>query len=118
MIGLTAKQRELLNFLKGYVAQHDGLAPSFEEMAQAVGLVSKSNIHRLIEALECRGLIRRIPHRARTIEIVEHLGEQDAVALHPEVRAAAVSYAKRNGMALSTALAIAARAYFVGDKAA
>ena len=67
---LTAKQRDLLNFLREYQQEHDH-APSFDEMKDAVGLKSKSGIHRLVSALEERGLIRRLANRARAIEIIE-----------------------------------------------
>lgn len=67
---LTAKQRELLNFLMKYQAEFDH-APSFEEMKEAIGLKSKSGIHRLVSALEERGHIRRLANRARAIEIVD-----------------------------------------------
>ena len=67
---LTKKQRELLIFLEQRV-QQDGIAPSFEEMKNALGLKSKSGIHRLISGLEERGYIERLPHRARAIDILK-----------------------------------------------
>ena len=67
---LTAKQRDLLNFLREYQQEHDH-APSFDEMKDAVGLKSKSGIHRLVSGLEERGHIRRLANRARAIEIIE-----------------------------------------------
>ena len=67
---LTAKQRELLNFLQRYQGEFDH-APSFDEMKDAIGLKSKSGIHRLVSALEERGHIRRLANRARAIEIIE-----------------------------------------------
>ena len=67
---LTAKQRELLNFLKEYQSEFDH-APSFDEMKNAIGLKSKSGIHRLVSALEERGHIRRLANRARAIEIID-----------------------------------------------
>ncbi|HBH27069.1 MAG TPA: repressor LexA [Rhodospirillaceae bacterium] len=66
---LTAKQKDLLLFLHRWTTAQ-GTAPSFEEMAQALGLKSKSGVHRLISALEERGYIVRLPHRARAIEVV------------------------------------------------
>jgi len=65
---LTQKQRDLLLFIHERVKDGD-IAPSFEEMKQALDLKSKSGIHRLINALEERGYIQRLPHRARAIEI-------------------------------------------------
>jgi repressor LexA len=66
---LTRKQHELLLFIKDRMDQ-DAVPPSFDEMKEALGLRSKSGIHRLITALEERGFIRRLPHRARALEIL------------------------------------------------
>ena len=66
---LTRKQLELLEFIHKRI-QRDGVPPSFDEMKDALNLRSKSGIHRLITALEERGFIRRLAHRARAIEIV------------------------------------------------
>ena len=66
---LTKKQYDLLMFIHKRV-QRDGVSPSFDEMKAALDLRSKSGIHRLITALEERGFIRRLPHRARAIEIL------------------------------------------------
>jgi repressor LexA len=66
---LTKKQYDLLMFIHKRV-KRDGVSPSFDEMKAALDLRSKSGIHRLITALEERGFIRRLPHRARAIEIV------------------------------------------------
>src|SRR6266478_416116 len=67
---LTKKQYELLMFINRRLAQ-DGVSPSFEEMKDALGLKSKSGIHRLISGLEERGFIRRLPHRARALEVMK-----------------------------------------------
>ncbi len=67
---LTRKQLELLDFVRKRV-EIDGVPPSFDEMKEALDLKSKSGIHRLITALEERGFIRRLAHRARAIEIVK-----------------------------------------------
>ncbi len=67
---LTAKQKELLLFIHTRV-QDSGVPPSFDEMKEALDLRSKSGIHRLITALEERGFIRRLPHRARALEIIK-----------------------------------------------
>jgi len=66
---LTKKQLDLLEFIDRRL-QRDGVPPSFDEMKEALDLRSKSGIHRLITALEERGFIRRLPHRARALEIV------------------------------------------------
>ncbi len=65
---LTRKQKELLFLIRDRLAD-DGVSPSFDEMKEALGLKSKSGIHRLITGLEERGFIRRLPHRARALEI-------------------------------------------------
>jgi repressor LexA len=67
---LTRKQLELLEFIKARL-DRDGVPPSFDEMKDALDLRSKSGIHRLITALEERGFIRRLAHRARALEIVK-----------------------------------------------
>ena len=68
---LTKKQHELLVFLEKRISQ-SGITPSFEEMKNKVGLKSKSGIHRLISALEDRGFIKKLPFKARAIEILKH----------------------------------------------
>src|SRR6476660_1303842 len=67
---LTKKQHELLMFINQRLAA-TGVAPSFDEMKDALNLRSKSGIHRLITALEERGFIRRLAHRARALEVVK-----------------------------------------------
>ena len=67
---LTRKQLQLLEFINARVTR-DGVPPSFDEMKDALDLRSKSGIHRLISALEERGFIRRLPHRARALEVVK-----------------------------------------------
>src|SRR5690242_21200934 len=67
---LTAKQRELLVFIDGRL-KDSGISPSFDEMREALDLKSKSGVHRLISALEERGFIRRLPNRARALEVVK-----------------------------------------------
>lgn len=66
---LTAKQHELIRFIQERLEQ-TGISPSFEEMKEALDLKSKSGVHRLISALEERGFIRRLPNRARALEVV------------------------------------------------
>ena len=67
---LTTKQKELLVFIDARLRE-TGVPPSFEEMKEALALQSKSGVHRLIMALEERGFIRRLPHRARAIEVIK-----------------------------------------------
>ena len=67
---LTAKQHELIRFIQQRL-EDTGISPSFEEMKEALDLKSKSGVHRLISALEERGFIRRLPNRARALEVVK-----------------------------------------------
>ncbi|WP_088342502.1 MULTISPECIES: transcriptional repressor LexA [Rhodomicrobium] len=67
---LTPKQKELLLFINERLKE-SGVPPSYDEMKEALDLRSKSGIHRLITALEERGFIRRLPHRARALEIIK-----------------------------------------------
>lgn len=67
---LTGKQHELLCFIHERL-EETGVSPSFEEMKEALGLKSKSGIHRLITALEERGYLNRLPNRARALEVVK-----------------------------------------------
>ncbi len=66
---LTRKQKELLLLIRDRLAA-EGVPPSFDEMKDALGLRSKSGIHRLITGLEERGFIKRLPHRARALEVI------------------------------------------------
>ncbi|OYX63455.1 MAG: repressor LexA [Novosphingobium sp. 32-60-15] len=66
---LTRKQHELLTFIQVRL-EESGISPSFEEMKEALDLKSKSGVHRLISALEERGFIRRLPNRARALEVI------------------------------------------------
>ncbi|WP_187429919.1 LexA repressor [Roseobacter fucihabitans] len=84
---LTKKQLDLLEFIQKRM-QRDGVPPSFDEMKEALDLRSKSGIHRLITALEERGFIRRLAHRARALEIVklpESLGGAPTAGFTPRV---------------------------------
>ena len=75
---LTRKQHELLMFIHERIKE-TGVSPSFDEMKEALDLASKSGIHRLITALEERGFIRRLAHRARALEVIK-LPEQATAA--------------------------------------
>ncbi len=74
---LTRKQHELLRFIQTRLEQ-SGVSPSFEEMKEALDLKSKSGVHRLISALEERGFIRRLPNRARALEVIRAPEDQGA----------------------------------------
>ena len=67
---LTAKQHELIRFIQQKL-EETGISPSFEEMKEALDLKSKSGVHRLISALEERGFLRRLPNRARALEVIK-----------------------------------------------
>ncbi len=85
---LTTKQRELLMFIHERIKEA-GVSPSFDEMKEALDLASKSGIHRLITALEERGFIRRLAHRARALEVIK-LPDQATTSAPPRGRQAFV----------------------------
>ncbi|MEX0970909.1 MAG: transcriptional repressor LexA [Paracoccaceae bacterium] len=81
---LTKKQLDLLQFIHKRV-QKDGVSPSFDEMKDALDLRSKSGIHRLITALEERGFLRRLPNKARAIEILRLPDSMEPTGFRPSV---------------------------------
>jgi len=81
---LTAKQKELLLYIHERIKE-TGVSPSFDEMKEALDLASKSGIHRLITALEERGFLRRLPHRARALEVLK-MPDSAAPAAPPKGR--------------------------------
>lgn len=102
---LTSKQKELLLYIHSRIKE-TGVSPSFDEMKEALDLASKSGIHRLITALEERGFLRRLPHRARALEVLK-LPDSAAPAAPPRgrgqfrpsvVQAAAANAAMRGGV--------------------
>jgi len=93
---LTKKQYELLVFINRRL-QEAGVSPSFDEMKDALGLKSKSGIHRLITGLEERGFVRRLPHRARALEVLRvpaSLGNNDGSAGNETLNALAPNVIK------------------------
>ena len=66
---ITAVQQKLLRFIANYMSEHRGVSPTYSEMGEGIGLRAKSGIHRIVRWLEERGAIRRLPNRARAIEI-------------------------------------------------
>jgi len=84
---LTAKQRELLIFVQDRLGE-TGVSPSFDEMREALDLKSKSGVHRLISALEERGFIRRLPNRARALEVLKLPDSSTPAAVAAAVRTA------------------------------
>jgi repressor LexA len=79
---LTQKQKDLLMFINDRLNE-TGVPPSFDEMKDALSLKSKSGIHRLITALEERGFIRRLPHRARALEVLKLPGDSEGKSAAP-----------------------------------
>jgi repressor LexA len=79
---LTAKQHELLLFIDSRLKE-GGISPSFDEMREALELKSKSGVHRLISALEERGFIRRLPNRARALEVVKFPETRPSATITP-----------------------------------
>ncbi len=88
---LTRKQHELLLFINGRLGE-TGVSPSFEEMKDALDLKSKSGVHRLIGALEERQFLRRLPNRARALEIVRL--PEDAVPVRASASVADLAHAR------------------------
>ena len=93
---LTAKQHELIRFIQQRL-EETGISPSFEEMKEALDLKSKSGVHRLISALEERGFIRRLPNRARALEVIKN--PEDST---PIPRAAPASVAANDTVVANT----------------
>ena len=79
---LTKKQLALLKFIDERISEN-GISPSFDEMREALNLKSKSGIHRLITALEERGFIRRLPHRARALEVIKNVPKHTSSQVKP-----------------------------------
>lgn len=77
---MTPKQKELLDFISEYQRSKGGVSPSYEEMQRAIGVSSKSEVARIIEALEAQEFIRRKPGRARSVEVVRRVGDAEARA--------------------------------------
>lgn len=82
-MNLTPRQRNLVLFLQRYIDQHQ-CCPSYDEMTAGVGLMSKSGIHRLLEGLEARGYVERLPHRARAIALLKRVHDPEAPAANEE----------------------------------
>ena len=81
---LTRKQHELIRFIQAKL-EETGISPSFEEMKEALDLKSKSGVHRLISALEERGFLRRLPNRARALEVLRQPDDVSARTVAPAV---------------------------------
>ncbi len=110
----TRKARDLLEFIREYAERNGGIAPSFDEMVVALDLRSKSGIHRLLGQLEERGHLRRLPNRARAIELASR---PDAIALEARTEAHIRILAERAGISPGALIARAVDAYAVGPAA-
>ena len=107
-IGLTRRQRDLLEFIEQYCASGNGVSPSYEEMKDALGLKSKSGIYRLTHALAQRGFIRMLPNCARSIVPISSSGVRGVFVELNETDMARLQSlsAKKNSNPSSTARAI------------
>lgn len=110
-MGLTERQAELLAFIKTRIATN-GVAPSYDEMAEHLQLRSRGNLHDLICALVERGALNRLPGKARALSVPSDQGL--FLAPLPEVRRAMLDYANEHGISVETAALEALRAYFMG----
>jgi repressor LexA len=100
MMGITPRQRDLLLFIRRYVAENGGTYPNFREMADALGLKSKSNINYMLACLVERGHIRILPGKSRAIELVN---QSNFVALNPEIHRLTERYAQAEGISVEVA---------------
>ena len=100
MIALTKQQAKLLAFIKAY-QRREKASPSFDEMRVAMGLASKSGIHRIVSSLEERGYIRRLYNRARAIEVLPepHLPETPLATYSTDALAAEI---RRRGLTVGS----------------
>jgi SOS-response transcriptional repressor LexA len=112
MTALMPRQADCLKVIKTSI-EWRGYSPSYREIELALGLHSRSGVHRLVKGLEDRGAISRIPHRSRGLTIVEH--GSDVLAFLPrKVRSAVQSFAQEQGIPAQAAVAEICRRYFQG----
>lgn len=102
MIGLTPRQQQCLDFIKATIAAR-GYPPTYDEIATSLQLHSRSGIQRLVIGLERRGLLRRIPGKARAIEVIDPRAMQ-AVLLSKEVFCLVQAYAAGQRISVDTAV--------------
>lgn len=117
--GLTRRARDLLAFIAEYAERNGGIAPSYDEMVAASGLKSKSGIARLLNQLEERGHIHRLPHSARCIEVVRRApaAPADGFTLSAEQRHRILTLARRYGITPRELVSYALNAYASGARA-
>jgi repressor LexA len=104
---LTQKQHQLICFIQDRL-EESGVSPSFEEMKEALNLKSKSGVHRLVSALEERGFIRRLPNRARALEVLKSPDGRDAAPTGGTVVNLSSAAAQRDTKPVEKVLPIAA----------
>ena len=107
--GLTPRLQELVSFIRSYLAANDGIAPSYAEMAAAIGLRSKSGVARMVNELEARGIVAKDNHIGRSVTIVDQnaaavMAERERCALIADDTRATL----KNGGAINACKAIAA----------
>jgi SOS-response transcriptional repressor LexA len=110
-MGLTARQSELLEFIRARVAAK-GVAPSFQEIGTQLNINSKSVVFGLLEQLEIRGVIRRLKGRARAIELLVAGDDEYTIRPIPEVQRGIRSYAAAQGISEKAAIEEAIANYF------
>lgn len=108
------RQNDCLRFIQRTMDER-GLAPSYDEIGAALGLASKSGVHRLVTGLEDRGAIRRIPGKPRAMEILNGEGTDTLAFLQPDVRERVRNLAKRRGVQPESIVAEICRAHFGGS---
>lgn len=111
-ITLTPVQQAALRFIQERVATC-GVAPSFAEIGEALGLKAKSGVSRIVAGLEARGHIRRMPGKARAIEILTP-GKVTTVPLRPEIERCVAVYAREQRISVDTAVNELLRHCFTG----
>jgi SOS-response transcriptional repressor LexA len=113
MMGLTERQAELVAFVRAQV-KFRGIAPSYDEIREKMGLASKSGVCRLVDSLIDRGALVRLPGKARSLSVpAEAAPDALTVTPLPEVRRAIEAYAAGHNISVETACIEALRAYFV-----
>ena len=112
-LSVTPRADDLLTYLSAYMAEHGGLAPTYEQMRRHLGASSKSTVFRLIRQLEDRGRVRRIPNAERSIAVIA-----PTVRLPADVMARARASAARSGQSVEAVLAEAVRRHCAPVEAA
>lgn len=108
-VGMTPQQSQCLKFIRDHVATHDGESPSYDEIAAGLNLRSKSGVWRMIEGLEQRGLVRRLPGQSRALEIID---VEPGSAIDAGTELALRTYCHVTGLAKRFVVTDALREYF------